>query len=188
MNRGITKRTMPHGVRNTVYFLFAILLNINFNPAALANDSSFVELTKSSRSETLDDIYTFGLYATLTGDSKLSIYSGVQFMEIESDNLGLNNSVIKIFIGQSFGEIISPFYEIGTDLFGLLSLLNNDNDREACAEDQQCAIDFFFRIGLRINMGKVMVGIYHENIDFGDFHNSLSGEHRYTGSSISFRF
>ncbi|MDH5711331.1 MAG: hypothetical protein OEZ15_06665 [Gammaproteobacteria bacterium] len=188
MNRSSTTASISLSTSNIVSFLLAILLSISVNTTALANDSSFVELTKSSKSETLDDIYTFGLYATLTGDSQLSIYSGVQFMEIESDNLGLNNSVIKIFIGQSFGEIFSPFYEIGTDLYGLLSLLDNNNDREACAEEQQCAVDFFFRIGLRINMGKVMIGIYHENIDFGDFHSSLSGEHRYTGSSIAFRF
>ncbi|MCK5002819.1 MAG: hypothetical protein KAS57_07320 [Gammaproteobacteria bacterium] len=167
----------------------ATTLMLSFYHQASANEGSFIELTKSRHSETLGDIYTFGIYSTLAGNSATKIYSGLQLMELEYDDLGTYNSTIKVFFGQAFGHTFAPFYEIGTDLYGLLTLLDNDKETHSCTADRECAIDFFFRLGIRINLGdNLSIGVFHENIDFGDFHTSLSGEHQYVGSSIAFRF
>lgn len=153
------------------------------------NEKSFIELTKSGHSKTLDDVYTFGLYSSITGRSKLRFYAGMQFMEFEQQTPGEDSSSLKILIGQTFGQTLSPFYEIGTDLYGLLTLLDNDRETKTCTDEQQCSIDFYFRIGLRVNFSdNLILGIFHENIDFGDFHSSLTGEHRYVGASLGFEF
>ena len=168
--------------------ILTLILAVSFeNNAQARNEKSFVELAASSHSKTLDDVYSFGLYSSITGSSKISTYAGMQFMEFEQTTPGEDSSAIKILIGQTFGQTFSPFYEIGTDFFGLFYLL--DNDKEACTTDQQCAIDVYFRIGVRIKLNdNLMLGLFHENVDFGDFHSSLSGEHRYIGSSLGFEF
>ncbi len=175
--------------------LFARLLLVlliftgSYEYALARNEKSFIELTKSHHSETLNNVYSFGLYSPVTNKSKIRFYAGMQFMEFEQQIPGEDSSVIKVLIGQTFGQTFLPFYEIGTDLFGLLSLFNNNNETKACTDDQQCAIDVYFRIGLRINLNdNLVIGMFHENIDFGDFHSSLSGEHRYVGASLGFQF
>lgn len=170
-------------------FALLILLTGFAGQAHSDSEKAFVELTKSSYSRTLDDVYSFGLYSAVSGNRKTKIYAGMQFTEFTQTIPGEDHSVIKILLGQSFGQSFAPFYEIGTDFYGLLSLLNNDLETDNCSGDQQCAIDFYFRIGLRIRLSdNLMLGIFHENIDFGDFHTSLSGEHRYVGGSVGFEF
>lgn len=170
-------------------FALLILLMGFAGQAYSGNEKAFVELTKSSYSRTLDDVYSFGLYSATSGNRKTNIYAGMQFTEFTQTIPGEDSSAIKILIGQSFGQSIAPFYEIGTDFYGLLSLFNNDLETDNCIDNQQCAIDFYFRIGLRIKLNdNLMLGIFHENIDFGDFHTSLSGEHRYVGGSVGFEF
>ncbi len=172
-------------------FSFALLILITgFSGQAHSdNEKAFVELTKSSYSRTLDDVYSFGLYSAVSGNRKTKIYAGMQFTEFTQTIPGEDRSAIKILIGQSFGQTLAPFYEIGTDFYGLLSLLNNNLETDNCIDNQQCAIDFYFRIGLRIRLSNnLMLGIFHENINFGDFHTSLSGEHRYVGGSVGIEF
>ncbi|MDT8452464.1 MAG: hypothetical protein RQ936_06945 [Gammaproteobacteria bacterium] len=153
------------------------------------NEKAFVELTKSSYSRSLDDVYSFGLYSAISGNRKTKFYAGMQFMEFTQTIPGEDRSAVKILFGQRFGQTFAPFYEIGTDFYGLLSLLNNDLETNNCTDNQRCAIDFYFRIGMRIKLSdNLMLGIFHENIDFGDFHTSLSGEHRYVGGSLGFEF
>ncbi|MDH5612260.1 MAG: hypothetical protein OEY66_07380 [Gammaproteobacteria bacterium] len=170
--------------------ILMLILAVSFeNSAAARSEKSFVELTASNHSKTLNDVYSFGLYSSITGSSKLRTYAGVQFMEFEQATPGENSSAIKILIGQTFGQTFSPFYEVGTDVFGLFYLLDNNKETDTCSTDQQCAIDFYFRIGVRIKLNEnLILGLFHENIDFGDFHASLSGEHRYVGSSFGFEF
>lgn len=166
-----------------------LLMVVSSQHALAAKEKSFIELTRSSRSQTLDDVYSFGLYSAISGSEKTRIYAGMQFMEFEQTIAGSDSSALKILLGQTFGQTFAPFYEIGTDLYGLLSLLNNDLETDNCTEEQNCAIDFYFRIGLRIKFNdSLILGIFHENIDFGDFHSSLSGEHRYVGASMGFEF
>ncbi|MCW8924614.1 MAG: hypothetical protein OQK69_13460 [Gammaproteobacteria bacterium] len=160
-----------------------------FSRQAQANNETVIEISKSSRSETLGDIYSFGLHSSLTDNSGASIYAGIQFMTFDNNDINSIDSTLKIFFGQSFGKTVAPFYEIGTDLYGFLTLLDNDRQTDTCTEEHQCAIDFFFKIGLKINLGdNLILGIFHENIDFGAFHTSLSGEHRYVGSSLGIKF
>ena len=174
---------------NITRIILTLMMSLSLGQYAIAGNSGLIELTKSTRSETLGDIYTFALYSPLAGDSKLGLYGGMQLMQLEKNDLGEESSAIKILLGQSFGKTFAPFYEIGTDLYGFLTLLDNDKDTDRCTEDQECSIDFFFRIGLRIKFGNNLhLGIYHENIDFGDFHENKSGEHRYIGSSLGFAF
>lgn len=172
------------------FSLALLILLVGFaGQAHSANEKAFVELTKSSYSRTLEDVYSFGLYSAVSGNRKTKIYAGMQFTEFTQTIPGEDHSAIKILLGQSFGQTFAPFYEIGTDFYGLLSLLNNDLETNNCTDNQQCAIDFYFRIGLRMRLSdNLMFGIFHENINFGDFHTSLSGEHRYVGGSVGFEF
>lgn len=180
-------RLFPFSIVKLLLIIFAITLT--HENALASNERSFIELTKSSHSETLNNVYTFGLYSAITGKSKLRFYAGMQFMEFEQQTPGEDSSVIKVLIGQTFGQSVAPYYEIGTDLFGFLTLFNNNKESDSCTEEQQCAIDFYFRIGLRINLDdNLMLGLFHENVDFGDFHSSLTGEHRYVGASLGFQF
>ena len=172
-----------------IRIIITLILSITFSQQAQADNDSVIEISKSRRSETLGDIYTFGLHSNITGDSSSNIYAGMSILFLDNNNLNKNDSAIKIYFGQSFGKTLAPFYEIGTDLYGLLTLFNNDNETHSCTEEQQCAIDLFFKIGIKINFGdNLVLGIFHENIDFGAFHTNLSGEHRYVGSSLGFKF
>lgn len=171
--------------------LFLVILLITaFEKTALAEEQiTSLEITKSRRSETLGDIYTFGLYSPLTNSRNFNIYAGVQFMFLDDNDLGGNDSAIKLLIGQELAGSIAPFYEIGTDLFGFITLFDDSTQTHSCREEQQCSIDFFFRIGLRIKFADtISLGIFHENIDFGHFHENVSGEHRYVGSSLAIAF
>lgn len=180
-------RLFPFSIVKLLLIIFAITLT--YENALASNERSFIELTKSSHSETLNDVYTFGLYSAITGKSKLRFYAGMQFMEFEQQTPGEDSSTIKILIGQTFGRTIAPFYEIGTDLFGFLLLLDNNSESGTCFDEHQCELDFYFRIGMRINLNdNLMLGLFHENVDFGDFHSSLTGEHRYVGASLGFQF
>ena len=166
-----------------------VSLAIGFPSHTLANDGGIIELSKSHRSETLGDIVTFGLHSSLGGNSRTNFYAGMNLIMLDNNDIGKNDSTFKIFIGQSFGKTFSPFYEIGTDLYGFLTLFSNNNETHSCSNEHACALDFYFKIGLKINLGDHLVlGFFHENIDFGSFHENLSGEHRYTGSSIGFAF
>lgn len=169
--------------------IMVISLAIGFSNPALANDGGVIELSKSHRSETLGDIYSFGLHTSTSGSSNAYFYAGMNLLMLDNNDINRNDSAFKIFIGQSFGKTITPFYEIGTDLYGFLTLFGNNNETHTCSNEHECALDFYFKIGLKINLGDhLILGFFHENIDFGAFHENLSGEHRYTGSSIGFAF
>lgn len=179
---------MTSFVKFITQFIIATTLGIGFISNALAdNEKIFIEITKSSHSETLGEIHALGFYSPR--DKNSGLYVGMQIMLIENDALNKNNSTIKMFFGQQIGGRIAPFYEIGTDLYGFITLFDNSRQTHTCTADQQCAIDLFFRIGLRLKLSEnITLGIFHENIDFGDFHENLSGEHRYVGSSFSLSF
>ncbi|MDH3342854.1 MAG: hypothetical protein OEM07_03935 [Gammaproteobacteria bacterium] len=172
-----------------IKFAAVILLALAFSSSAQANNDSIIELSKSSRSETLGNIYTFGLYSSLSTDAQSSIYGGINLIFLENNAINKSDSTLKIFAGQSLGKKVSAFYEIGTDLYGFITLFDNDQETHTCKEDQRCAFDLFFKIGMKIQLGShLMLGIFHENISFGDFHENLSGEHRYVGSSLGIKF
>ena len=180
-------------IQTNYYCIISVIMMLGFTITssnhAVASQDGGIEISKSNRSETLGEIHTFGVYSSLAGNSRSKLYAGMQLITLDNNDINESDSTLKVFIGQSFGKNFSPFYEVGTDFYGFLTLLNNDNETHNCTDEQQCAIDFFFRIGIRIKAGKnLVVGVFHENIDFGDFHKNLSGEHRYVGSSIGFRF
>jgi len=180
------KKANSYGI---IRIIITLTLTITFNQKAQADNDSVIEISKSRRSETLGDIYTFGLYSNITGNSSSNIYAGMNILFLDNNDLNKTDSALKIYLGQSFGKTLAAFYEIGTDLYGLLTLLDNDNETHSCTEEQRCAIDFFFKIGVKINFGdNLVLGIFHENIDFGAFHTNLSGEHRYIGSSLGIKF
>jgi len=175
------------------YCIISVIVMLGFtitsSSQATASQGSGIEISKSNRSETLGEIHTFGVYSSLAGNSRSNLYAGMQLLTLDNNDINETDSTLKVFLGQSFGKNFSPYYEVGTDFYGFLTLLNNDNETKNCTDEQQCAIDVFFRIGLRIKIGKNLVaGIFHENIDFGAFHKNLSGEHRYVGSSLGFNF
>ena len=190
MNRAYKIRN--HLLRIVTSLFLALLITITTSQNSLAENStkSFIEISKSHRSESLGDIHSLSLYSSLISDRYSNSYAGIQLITFEKNIIGEEDTVIKVFVGQDMGGTFSPFYEIGTDLYGFFSLLDdNNNDSRACTEDQKCAIDMFFRLGMRVKLGKnLTLNIFHENIDFGDFHIELSGEHNYTGSSLGFRF
>ena len=174
-----------------IKFIFVfVLFRFTFEKYAVAADESvFLEASKSRRSETLGDIYTFGIYGVLEENTYYNTYAGMQFMFLDDNDLGGNDSAIKLLIGQELAGPIAPFYEIGTDLIGFVTLLNGNRQTHTCRDEQHCSIDFFFRIGLRIKLADtISLGIFHENIDFGHFHENVSGEHRYVGSSLAIHF
>ena len=163
--------------------------NIALSNYAIASDDEGIEISKSSLSETLGDIYTLGLFAPLTSKKYPNLHGGFQIIFFEKNNLGENDFTLKFYAGQEFGNTVALFYEAGTDFYGLITLLSDNKETHNCTNEQRCAIDTFLRIGLRIKLGNnLTLGVFHENIDFGDFHKNLSSEHRYVGSSIGFKF
>lgn len=173
----------------TRIFPVMMLSMVLVNPAYAKDDVSFIEATKSRRSETLGDIYTFGVYGSVASNSSYNTYAGMQFMFLDDNEFGGNDSAIKILIGQELNSNFAPFYEIGTDLYGLITLFDDDRETQTCRTDERCSIDFFFRIGLRIKLAEtISLGIFHEDINFGNFHETVSGGHRYVGSSLAIQF
>lgn len=178
------------------YIFLALLISTSTNTLAQNSANSFIEFSKSHRSETLGDIHNLSLYSSLSSDNHPNSYAGIQLMTFEKNIIGEEDALIKFFVGKDMGLTFSPFYEIGTDFNGFLKILidiiidnDNDNDTKACTEDQKCATDLFFRVGFKVKLGKNLVlRVFHENINFGDFHTNLSGEHSYTGSSIGLIF
>lgn len=167
---------------------FLALFAVSFSARTVA-DYNIVEITQSLNSKTFEQINTIGLYSSFSKKHGETSYGGIQIAFYEHTSNLERDSVVRVFFGQKIEGLISPFFEIGTDLFGFLVALSDNNNEQSCKEDRECAIDIFFRVGIRIKLSRTnTLGIFHENIDFGDFHSSLTGEHNYTGVSIGFKF
>lgn len=167
---------------------FLVVFTTPFSVHSRTNDS-FIEFTQSTSSDTLDRVSTIGLYSNFGKFHSLLSYGGVQVAQFRNADIRDDHSVMRIFAGQAIKGAISPFFEVGTDLYGFLVMLSDNNNRDECKDDRKCTVDAYFRFGVRINLFKqYKLGIFHENISFGDFHTHLKGEHNYTGASLSFNF
>jgi hypothetical protein len=169
---------------------FLIFISYVFSSSCIA-EYSLAEVTRSTNTKTFNQINTIGLYSTLGTKHGETSYGGIQvaFYEHTHTSNVEKDSVVRIFFGQNIDGLISPFFEIGTDLYGFLVALSDHDNSQNCKDNKECAIDVFFRLGIRIKINKKnTLGIFHENIDFGDFHTNLVGEHSYTGASFGFNF
>jgi len=164
------------------------IIAVTFSSGSMA-ENSLMEATQSTSSKTFDQISTLSLYSSLGKKHGETSYGGIQLATYKHKSSLERDSVVRIILGQTIEGFISPFFEVGTDFYGFLVLLSNNDKNRACKENGACAIDAFFRIGIRIELNRHnSLGIFHENIDFGDFHSNLVGEHSYTGASLGFKF
>ena len=178
----------------TTHALLSVLLLIALfaSPQTSQAKDAFIELTHSPGNDTFDGISSVGLYGTFSKNFGILSYGGVQMTLFRDSSTSSDEGVARMFIGEAFKGPISPFFEIGTDAYGFLVLLlnedNNDND-ESCASEQRCSIDAYFRFGIRFYPTKELsLGVYYENSNFGDSHTHLTGSHHYTGASLGFSF
>jgi hypothetical protein len=179
-----TKPTKAHSYLLAILAIFAITFSDNSKA-----EYNLFEVTRSTNSKTFDQISTIGFYSTLGKKHGETSYGGVQLAFYEHTSNLETDSIARIIFGQKIEGLISPFFEVGTDLYGFLVILSDSDNRQNCKDNRECTIDVFFRVGIRIKIYKQhTLGIFHENIDFGDFHSNLVGEHNYTGASLGFNF
>jgi len=185
---------MPHQLcaGNVLRIVFAIaallfLLSLTISPVQAGKESSLVEISHSSVSDTLESVTTYSLYSSPSRNLGDALYVGVQLASFKTSSTANRESLVRIVSGIIIPGRFSPYMEIGTDFVGLILL--TDNQEKDCSTDHNCGIDAHFRGGIRFLVTRELhIGVFHEVISFGDFHDNLKGDHNYTGASVSFSF
>lgn len=178
------RANIKHSSFLAIILIFTVVFSTN-SPA----EYNLIEFTHATTANVFEKVSTIGLHSTLGRRHGEESYGGIQISYYEHIDSTIRDSVVRVFFGQSIEGLISPFFEVGTDLFGFLTALSNNNNDQNCQDGRDCSIDLFFRVGARVRLhNRFTLGIFHENIDFGNYHSNLEGEHNYTGASLGFKF
>ena len=155
---------------------------------AHAVQQNLIEFSKLSTSDTLFDASTLGFFSNFEYQQDYVLYAGVELALFQEKTMTDGEMTTRVVMGMRGLGVFSPYAEIGVGLLDLL-FRNKNQDTSNCTDQQQCDPDLHFRVGLRISVAEgVGIGLFHEDVHFGDFQDKLTGSHSYTGTSINVQF
>ncbi len=149
-------------------------------------DKGHIEYTALLNSDTMHNMQSFSSYSKVLDNSSIQMYGGLELVWYQlnpADDFEFNP---RVFIGATTGDTIAAFAEVGSNLVGLLEYFNGES-RDCTQVD--CTPDFSIKTGMRIRIySQFSISLFYQRINFGDFHDRLTGNHRLYGASIGLHY